>query len=166
MSKLPAFARVEDLAARRPGGVLEGDRPRAQAALDDASTLIRTEVGKDWVNETDPTKLAADVPAIFLTVACHAAKRAIDNPEGVQSEALAQGYSASYANSSSDVYLTKAETAKVRKGAGLSNVWTLPTTRDPEKLGLETASVVEGAGGEFLPVEPDGEPILWGGPDI
>lgn len=157
---LPAFATVGDLIERRPGGVSEGDRARAQAALDDASALIRAEVGADWLDPDDSLRLAVNVPGIFLSVACSAARRAFDNPDGLQSEQLASGYQAAYANSSSDVYLTAAERRVIRKAAGISTLWTQSTTRDPDGLGLETANVADGPT-TLVPVDPPGQPVPW-----
>lgn len=164
MILLPPFATLEDLAQRRPGGV--GDHARAAAALDDASTLIRAETGKNWVDANDAAKLAADLPPIIQAVTCSVARRVIDNPDGIQTEALGS-YSVTLANASGDVYLTKTERRLVRKAAGLSEIWTQPTTRDPDNLGTETASVLPyGPGGQVLvDVDPAGDAILWGGPD-
>lgn len=162
---LPAFASIDDLTARRQGGVRDGERSRAQAALEDASALIRTEVGNDYVDTTGDTPvLLTTVPDIFLSVTCSAARRALDNPDGLQAETLGP-WSGTYANSSGDVYLTTAERRLVRKGAGVSQVFTLATTRDPDCLGLETPPVTlyGPTGAEFVDVDPLGEPILWGG---
>jgi hypothetical protein len=161
---LPAFAEIDDLIARRPSGVTDRDRPRALAALDDASTLIRTLTGQDWTttDDDDHVVLAAALPPIFLTVACAAARRTLDNPDGLQSESLG-GYSAQF--SLGDIYLTDTEVKFVRRGAGISEVFTLATTRDPVAAGLETPPVLCAVTGqEFVDVDPPGDPLLWGGP--
>lgn len=161
MTSLPAFATIEDLADRRPSGVSVADRPRAQAALVDASNLIRAETNKTWVDDTN--QLDA-VPPIFLTITCRSALRAFDNPDAIQSEAITN-YSVTLANASADVYLTKTERALIRKAAGLGGVFALATTRS-DAVGLDTANVGCGDGTVYLPVEPQpGEPIAWNDPD-
>lgn len=148
---LPAFAALEQFAARLPGGIDAADETRAQAALDDASALIRLEAGKTWTTDDE---LDDDVPDIILTVCVAAARRAFNNPDGVRSESTGS-YSVSLADSSGDVYLTKAERGHVRRAAGRTGVWALPTTRttnDTDDL--------------YLDVTPPGEPMpyLPGGP--
>lgn len=128
---LPAFASIEDLEARM--GPMS-DPARAQAALDDASALIRAEAGETWVD--DDGTLAADVPGVLLTICCKAARRSLANPDGVTSESI-EDYSVSFGNTSPDVYLTKAERAMVRRAAGRNSVGTLATSRG----NLETAAV-------------------------
>lgn len=164
---LPAFAQIDDLDARRPGGVKSTDHARAQAALQDASSLIRVETNSTWMSDDDAPVLLATTPDMFLSVACSAARRALDNPDGIQSESL-DGYAISLANASSDVYLTAAERRLVRKAAGVPQVFPQATTRDPEGFGLETPGVlIWGPNGAVLiDTEPAGDPIVWGGPDL
>lgn len=126
---LPALASLEALSDRTPGGIGEDDETRAQAALDDASALIRAEAGDDWVTDDDPPELDEDaLPDVVVTVCCAAARRALVNPDGVTQESL-DGYSTSYRNDSADVYLTKAERRLVRSAAGRGGLWAQPTTR-------------------------------------
>jgi hypothetical protein len=150
---LPAFATLEAFAARLPGGVSDDDETRARAALDDASTLIRAEAGKDWVTDDEPAVLADDLPDIVVTVCIAAARRAFTNPDGIRSESLLS-HSVTLADSSADVYLTTAErrmiaTAAGRTGGGIS---TLSTTRGP----LETAGC-----GDLLDPTVEEFPIQW-----
>lgn len=156
---LPAFATVDDLELRLPQAISNVDRPRAQAALDDAASLIREAGGKDWVTDDDPPVLD-DPPDILLTICCRAALRSFVNPEGVSQEA-AGPFSRSIANASSDVYLTKNEVAQVRRAAGKVGLGTIQTTRGD----LETRPVLcDGAGREgvadvYVDVEPAGQPL-------
>lgn len=115
---LPAFVDVETLAARIPGGIDVDDEARAQAALDDASTLVRAAAGIDWVDEHG--QLVADVPDVVATVTAAAARRAFVNPEGLAQETVA-GYGASYSSASGDVYLTKTERKLIRRAAGIAS---------------------------------------------
>lgn len=156
MAHLPAFASVEDLEARM-GDV---DDARAQAALDDASAFIRAEAGKDWAIED---ALDDDVPDVIVAITLKAARRALENPEGVTKESVGT-YSVGYANSSSDVYLSSEERRLIRRAAGKSGLWTQATTRsDPATAGLDTPGPPDyvrcGVADTYLPVEPPGAPI-------
>lgn len=132
---LPALADLEALAARLPGGIAEADEPRAQAALDDASALIRAEAGEDWVTDTDELD-TDELPDVAVTVCLAAARRAFVNPDGVTSEAI-DGYQTQYRNDSADVYLTRAERRLVRLAVGRGVIGAQPLTRGE----VETATV-------------------------
>lgn len=146
---LPSFATIDDLAARIPAGIAGGDDARAQAALDDVSSLIRAHAGKTWVTED---AIDADVPDIVTTVCLRAAQRAFTNPSGVTSES-AGPFSTSYANSSSDVYLTAQEKTLVRQAAGKSSVSVIQTTRGD----LETGGIGDSIGDALLALDPWGQ---------
>jgi hypothetical protein len=78
------LASVADLEKRLgvPVGHLAGeDLIRAQTALEDASTVIRAETGRDF---PDP----AAVPPVVALVAVQLAKRAFLNPEDMTSESV------------------------------------------------------------------------------
>lgn len=144
---LPALADLEALAARLPSGISEDDEPRAQAALDDASALIRAESGEDWVTDDATPVLDEDtLPDVAVTVCLAAARRAFVNPDGVTAEAI-DGYSTQYRNDSADVYLTRAERRLIRRAAGLGTVGVQRTTRTDYDYGLlDTPSVGVGVG--------------------
>lgn len=122
---LPPLATFDQFDARIPGGIDSEDSTRAEAALQDASALVRAEAGQTWV--TDGV-LDADVPDVIVMVTIAAAKRAFVNPDGTASESI-QDYSRTFASTSSDVYLTKAERNAIRREVGRSGLWTLATTR-------------------------------------
>lgn len=132
---LPSFASVEELADRIPGGIENSDLARAVAALDDASSLIRDEAGKSWVTEEGDLALPTGVDAwradTLVRVCCSAARRSIENPEGVSQESLG-GYSVTNSNASADVYLTSGERRSVKRAAGRESVWAMPLTRSIE----------------------------------
>jgi hypothetical protein len=94
---LSAFAEVDDLAARIPGGIKDDDEPRAQAALE--SALIRAETGMDW---------DSDCPDIVFTVTLWSARRSFENPAQLTQETVS-GWSGTFASASPDVYLTSNE---------------------------------------------------------
>lgn len=147
---LPAFATIDEFANRLPGGISDDDSTRAQAALDDASALIRNETGKTWVTDDE---LDADVPDIVVTVTCRAAMRAFVNPTGLVQDTTGP-FSASFANASSDVYLTKNEKSDVRRAAGKSGLWTQCVTRGPIEVRPITGC---GEADEYVPVDPAGK---------
>lgn len=152
---LPAFATTDDLALRIPGGIAEEDMERAQAALDDASALIRAAANKTWVD--DDEQLEEDVPGVLLTVCCAAARRAITNPDGVKAETFDQ-FSQSYANDSGDVYLKRSEKRLVRSAAsGGESLSSVELTNDS---GVPGAT---GAGDTiYVDVDYGGDPMPWG----
>lgn len=160
---LPAFADLEAFGARIPGGIPSDEEARAQAALDDASVRIRAEAGKTWTTTTGEGEEAVTVvdfgadaearpwvPDAIASMTMRAAQRSYANPDGLSQEATGE-WSASTANASSDVYLTKSERELVAKAVGRSGVWVQPTTRGKPEM----------ADTEFLDVEPVGEKIPW-----
>lgn len=84
---LPALVGLEELERRLGESILEpAERDRAAALLSDASTLVRHEAGRTWVDANGD--LVADVPDIAVTVALHAAMRAWYNPASIESQQL------------------------------------------------------------------------------
>lgn len=71
---LPALATVDELSVRLSSPVRDADHGRAEAALGDASTLVRSETGLTWVDESDA--LEADIPDVVVTVVLACARRA------------------------------------------------------------------------------------------
>ncbi|MDP1793719.1 MAG: hypothetical protein Q8K63_06230, partial [Acidimicrobiales bacterium] len=124
------------------------------AALDDASILIRAAGGKDYVGDNDEL---VDVPDVVTMVTLRAALRSFTNPTGVTQE-TAGPFTASFANSSTDVYLTTAEKALVRQAGGKTVMSTITTTRGC----IETGPIACGGyavADEYLAVDPPGDPI-------
>lgn len=132
---LPALATVEMLNGRLSEPA-EGDDDlsRAQAALEDASTLIRSETATTWVTDG---ALDDDVPDVVVMVTLAVARRAYLNPDGIRQETLAD-HSVTYGGTGA-VYLTGAERALVRKAVGLGGIGTISTTRGP----LETSCAAD-----------------------
>ena len=152
---LPALVPLDDFALRL-GGLAEADEDRAQAALNDASALIRAETGdEDWVDDDGALE---EVPEVIVTICVAVAIRAFRNPDGVRQETIGN-YSVSYADTSTAVFLTEGERRMVRRAAGLSGLnsiaiegeWTAnPAVYVP----------VEGGGDDFPLGVPEGE-IGW-----
>jgi hypothetical protein len=165
---LPAFADLDQFADRVPGGISVGDEARAQAALEDASALIRVHAEKTWV--TDGV-LDADVPDIIGTICMLAARRVMENPEALESQTQTLGdatESRAFGANSNDVYLTAAEKAMVRKAAGVrSGLWVMPTTRG--YLETKPVMVLNGAPERTYPdaseyeIVEGGEPAVYNG---
>jgi hypothetical protein len=133
---LPAFADLFDFAARMPGPVAEDDA-RAQAALEDASSAIRSYAGRTWCNVEGDELDWGDLPLqhrdeiVRITLA--AAKRAYTNPLNVESTTTGP-FSTGFADSSPDVFLTAQEKAAVRRavasGVATPGLTTISTTRE------------------------------------
>ncbi len=105
----PPVALLEARLGVAVGSLAAEDLARAEAALEDASVLITAEVSAaDATVWSDPT---VGAPAVVVTVALQAAKRAFVNPDGLKYEAV-EGYTASV--DAVGVYLTDAEKALVR----------------------------------------------------
>jgi hypothetical protein len=100
---LPPLASVTDLEARLVAPITDAhQRERAEALLADASTLVRYEANRTWV---DPdTGLPTAVPDVAVTICLQAALRAFYNPAQVASQQLGAA-SVRYG----DVWLTGSE---------------------------------------------------------
>lgn len=127
----PSLATLQELEARVPGGIPTGDEARAEAALMDASALIRQVAKVDWLDDEGALD-AASIPDEVVVICLAAAKRVFVNPDGVTQQGI-DGAVVSYGSTSSiDVYLTKAEKSSIREAVGRSGLWTLGTTRTVE----------------------------------
>lgn len=152
---LPAFASLDDFGVRLPGGLADADVPRAQAALDDASTEIRSEAGQAWESAPEDPSWAADA---LMRICCAVARRSFTNPDGVTQSSLGS-YSESVSNASPDVYLTAAEKRTIARIAGrTTGLWTLSTTREDACVTDLPAfcgdAYIEVEGSELLPFLP------------
>jgi hypothetical protein len=128
---LPALATVADLEARLgldPDTLTGADKARAEAALNDASALVRYEARVDWVAEDGLTTTAPDV---VVRVVLGAALRDYRNPEGDISQTVGP-FSRTIKASEVGVYLTDAEREIVRRyrPTDTGGLWTLRTERD------------------------------------
>lgn len=148
-------ADVAALETRLGRTLVAGDHGRAQAAIDDAWSLVESVAGRTWhVEGEDP----GSPPRVIVTVVLAVARRAFENPEGMSQESIGS-YSYSLATGTvPGVYLTAEERAMVRRAGG-GSVRTVPVVRP----GLTEAAAqsgghvptVYGADGR------DGEPIPW-----
>jgi hypothetical protein len=103
---------------------LEGeDKARAEAALEDATTLALAEV-----SDSKATVWQSNAPGVVALVILKAARREYDNPEGFAQESLAD-HSVTLGESSG-VYLTGREIAQIKRAATGRRGFT-GTTRTP-----------------------------------
>jgi hypothetical protein len=150
---LPSLAATEALEARIGATLTGSDLVRAQAMLDDASALIRSEAGLDYVDEFGELET---VPPIIEAITLAAAYRAYRNPDGVSQSSVGD-VSVSYGRdrTMASIYLTPAERAAIRKAAGASAVLSIGLVSP--WVGAETTVnyyvPVEG-GGDMLPLGP------------
>lgn len=155
---LPAFATIDELDDRLPGGVGAADLPRALAALADASSKVRAE-GRPWVTTEGVLDLPTGVNAwradIIKRITLAATIRALTNPEGVTQQALG-AYSETIANASPDVYLTAQERRDIQRAAGMGGIGAIAMSRGR----LETARYGPGDT-RYVDVDPPGEQIPW-----
>jgi hypothetical protein len=124
---LPLLAPVSALEIRlgKSTGSLSGtDLARAEAALQDASALVRAAAGKTWVSEDGLTATAPDAASVVTVTA---ALRAYRNPEGFISETLGDyNYRRPEGGQAVGVYLTREERQMV-KHAAKSTAYTVRT---------------------------------------
>lgn len=115
---LPALVSLDDFALRL-GGIAAADEDRAQAALNDASALIRAEaVSEDWVDDDGGLE---EVPDVIVTICVAVAIRAFRNPDGVRQETIGN-YSVAYADTTTAVYLTHGERREIRRAVGITGL--------------------------------------------
>lgn len=106
----PAFANADDLGEWLGESIAESDIDRAEFALRFASSLIRAETARDWLD--DDGKLVEPLPDVLSQVTVMSASRAFVNPDAVEdvSEGI-DDFNTRERRKVQDagVYLTKAE---------------------------------------------------------
>jgi hypothetical protein len=119
VTDLPPLATIPQLEVRlglTPGTLADNDLARAEAAIADASDLVRTESRLDW------TDLGGALPAppAAVVVVLQIAKRAYNNPNNYASESVAaDGASYTYSNDQRalEIYLTDDELRTIQAAA-------------------------------------------------
>lgn len=146
---LPSLASLSDLNARLTGEVASGDETtRAQAALDDASAIIRAEAGTTW---TDALDALEDVPDVIVTVCASFAKRLFLNPEWKSSENLGSYAYELSGTSGGALELTKAERKLIRRAIGQGALGAI-TLESPYAANSETVYLDVSGTTEHFPV--------------
>lgn len=153
---LPALAPVADLEARLgldPATLTGPDQVRAQAALDDASALVRDEARRDFV-DTDGN---VDAPDAVIRVVLGSALRNYRNPDSEITQQVGP-FQRSYKATEIGPYLTEAEQAIVRRyrPSGGNALWAQRTTRGEH--GNDTFFVEDSFGLELFPIGSISEP--------
>lgn len=111
----PALATLTDLSAR---GVDTSDASRAQAALEDVSSLIRVETSpEDWVDADGDLE---SVPDAVVAICCRVTARLMTHGDTdvLQRESLEE-WSATYRDTASDLLITPGERKTLRRVAGV-----------------------------------------------
>lgn len=117
-----ALATIDDYCSRYGGDSDSDDADSITTLLSDASAFVIDVAGKDWtvIDPDDDSVSLEDVPAMVVIVVCEAARRAFENPAGLQSETMGDyTWRAQLTGASTTgVFLTSAERAIVRRAAG------------------------------------------------
>ena len=143
----PPFATVEDLAQR---GVDVSDESRAEGTIDDVSNLVHEVSSQVWiVVDGDGLSLSPDVPPVIRTITIKACRRALVNPNSLDSLTL-EDFGYKFRPADGDVYLTRAERSQIRAAAGKPSIGTIRG----ESLDPLTGPDFDGikAGGAFDPL--------------
>ncbi len=105
---LPPLATLSQFEARIGRSVTAGaETDRANALIEDASSLVRFEAGEDWVDENG---ILTVVPDVAVTITLASATRGWYNPAQVQSEQLGAAMVRF-----GDVWLTGAEADRLKR---------------------------------------------------
>lgn len=129
---LPPLAPVQDLADWIEEEI-EDETPafkRAEAVLRMASSLVRKETKRSWLNETKTT-VVSDIPDEVVQVCVQAAARKYTNPDDYTQEREDDFFGARKVDEAG-VYLTDSEKALLAEYAGNlhGGLRTITTTRD------------------------------------
>lgn len=120
-----AYATLEEMSVQRPGGIDQVDWDRAEALLEEASTLIDECAGSAVVAGWVATP--STVPKAIKSVCIQVALRVFDNPGGLSME-QATGYMYQRPQARvTGLELTKAEKARVRAACGRASVYSVRT---------------------------------------
>lgn len=117
----------------RYGRSLDGDEElRVETLLSDASALVCIESGTEWtVTDDDDVVTLGAVPVTVVAVVCEAARRAFDNPAGLQSETIGDyTWRAQLGASTAGVFLTAEEKRIVRRSVGRNGLGAITMTAD------------------------------------
>lgn len=149
---MEALATVTDLEARLGRTFESGELARAVAVLEDATALVRDEVG--YVVWTDPDSgvlLVPLVPGSVRAVVLRAAERAIRNPGGFSSESSGDYTYQRTGTQQPGVFLTDGELRILRRATGRKGLWTQPVTRGD--MYPNTVFLEDSFGCELFPVD-------------
>lgn len=106
----PPLSALETRLGLPEGELVDEDRKRAEAALDDATTLALAEV-----SPARAERWTENAPSVVRLVILKAARREYENPQGLTQETLGEHMIGN--SQTSGVYLTGAEVAQLRRAA-------------------------------------------------
>jgi len=112
----PPLSALETRLGLPEGELIDEDRKRAEAALDDATTLALAEVSPARAD-----RWTANAPSVVRLVILKAARREYENPQGLTQETLGEHMIGN--SQTSGVYLTPAEVAQLQRAAGRSGAF-------------------------------------------
>lgn len=164
MATLPSLADLEAFGVRMGQDFLDDQEPpaptdpdglRAQAALDDASALIRLTAGEDWVDEDGNLEA---VPPAIETICLSVAQRGYTNPQGAVQATVGDASVTWRTGEGGAIYLTNAELRAIRKVTGALGVSSFQTVTEfvPPVGRIDTRDPL------YAPVEGGGDPIPLG----
>ncbi|QMU72143.1 hypothetical protein [Streptacidiphilus sp. P02-A3a] len=113
------LADVDALATRLGWSLAGPDADVAEAALADASALVRAVAGMPWLDATT-------APDIAVSVVLAAAERRVRNPEGYRMEMQGSYQYQLPASAPSGIGLTSDETRMIRAAAGIGGLFQVP----------------------------------------
>lgn len=113
-----AYATLQQLAARVPGGIQQDEEGRATAILADVSAIIA-----DLVDGTTAAAWVEETPDVVVAVTCSAAYRALVNP--LQHASVTEGSYTWRSDQTDGVWLTADEEKRIRRAAGQNGFGTI-----------------------------------------
>jgi Gp19/Gp15/Gp42-like protein len=149
---LPPLAEVIDFEQRLAREFDDNaERTQLEAWIEDASDLVRTVAGRDWVTADEPP--VSNAPRVARLVTIRAVMRVLQNPDGLSSESAGDySYQRNDVEDGGGIYLTAREEALLRRAVTRGNaLWTQPVTRDERCA--DTRFVEDSFGCELFPLE-------------
>lgn len=145
------FADIVELEARLGRQLSSTELNRARAVLEDASALVREEVGYTvWIDADTGVLDESLVPASVRAIVLRAAERAMRNPGGFSAESSGD-YSYQRTGVQMGVYLTEGEQRLLRRFTNRSGLWTQPITRND--VYADTVFARDQYGGDWMPID-------------
>ncbi|MFK0290328.1 hypothetical protein ACIQU6_07575 [Streptomyces sp. NPDC090442] len=124
---MASLVSVEEFACRRPEPLTADEKRRAECLLQDASDLVREVVGCDCL--TDP------IPATVRLMVIRLASRALDNPNGIQSESIGDASYRLARHAQGGMQLSADERRELERACGIP-----PVTMAPVGVGVDRST--------------------------
>lgn len=146
------LATIPELEARLGRNIVPSEIDRATATIEDASALVREEVGYTvWIDTDTGATNYALVPASVRAVVLRSAERAMRNPGGFSSESSGDYSYQRTGTQQPGVFLTDGELRILRRAVGRTGLWTQPVTRGDDYA--DTVFLEDSYGCELFPVD-------------